>query len=194
MFRRESLVLSLTLAMSLAAVFASPAVAATAYRPDAQISVVCTGLPEWRNCDPSIAGDDIYNRTARHQKRTFTDYLTYSTEPDPRVVVFKIRIENGSTAADQFRIDADGTTAGYIVKFFRKTTNITTAVENGTFVTPVLAPGATHIIRAKVIMPCDSMDYCGQDRADRLVTVRSVGDPTVGDAVKFTRLAWECTC
>lgn len=155
---------------------------------------MCSGVPEWRNCDPAWVGDGLYNKTAKNQKRAWTDYLTSSSERDPRVVVFKISIQNDGTVADSFRVSADGITGGYLVKFLRDSTNITSAVENGTYQTPTLSPGASLAIRAKVVMPCDSWDYCGQDRATRLVTVFSVGDTSARDAVKFVREAWACTC
>ena len=164
------------------------------YRPDGQISKDCSNIPEWQACNPALAGDNVYNATGKKQKRSHIDYLTYSTERDPRAVVFRISIQNEGSVADRFRIDADGVTAGYVVKFLRKTTNITSAVEAGTYTTPVLAPGASFVIKAKVVMPCDSWDYCGQDRAVRLVTIRSVADPSALDAVKFVRRVWECTC
>lgn len=187
--------LTMSIALPVSAGSAGPA---AAYRPDGLISIVCTRVPEWRNCDPAWVGDGIYNSTARNQKRVWTDYLTYSAERDPRVVVFKIRIQNDGSALDSFRVDADGETAGYVVKFLRKSTNITAALEAGTYSTPVLAPGATFVIKAKVVMPCPSLDDCGRDRAfdvaKRLVTVSSFGAPSVRDAVKFVREPWVCTC
>lgn len=171
---------------------ASPA--ATFFRPDARISKVCSNIPEWQACDPAIAGDNIYNGTAKNQNRNHIDYLTYSTERDPRVVVFKISIQNEGNVADRFSVDADGVSSGYKVKFFRQSNNITSAVEAGMYRTPSLAPGASVVIKAKVVMPCDSWDNCGQQRAERLVTVRSVGDASMRDAVKFVRKIWVCTC
>ena len=167
---------------------------ASSHRADASIRLVCSGVPEWRNCDPAWVGDGIYNKTAKNQKRAWTDFLTYSNKRDPRVVVFKISIQNKGSVADSFRVSADGITSGYRVKFVRGSTNITSAVENGTYQTPALSPGASFVIQAKVVMPCDSWDDCGQDRATRLVTVRSVGDSSARDAVKFVRKIWVCGC
>lgn len=181
------------LAHALGASVAAGAPAAT-YRPDARISKDCSNIPDWQVCSPDLVGDGLYNRTARNQKRQHIDYLTYSTERDPRVIVFEISIQNDGSVADRFKVDADGVTNGYRVKFFRKSTNITSAVEAGTYTTPSIAPGASVVIKAKVVMPCGSWDYCGQDRAERLITVRSVGDASVRDAVKFVRKVWECTC
>jgi hypothetical protein len=197
MYRRlGARVTSAVLSVAVLAAFASPALAGAApkYQPDGRIAAVCTDMPEWRNCDPSLFGDGIYNGTARNQKRVHVDYLTYSVERDPRVVVFRISIQNDGWATDRFEIAASGVTSGYTVKFLRGSTNVTEAVEGGSYTTPLLSPGATHVVKAKVVMPCDSWDNCGQDRADRLVTIRSLGSPSLVDAVKFVRKIWECTC
>jgi hypothetical protein len=198
---RTSIRLALALSIAALTLGMAPGQAAATqgtYRPDVRISKKCSNIPDWQSCNPQLAGDNLYNATARKQKRKHVDYLTYSTEPDPRVVVFRISIQNDGSLADRFRVDADGTTLGYVVKFVRKSTIITTAVEAGTYTTPQLAPGASLVIKAKVVMKCPPFDSCGRDRAfdiaERLVTVRSVGDPTKRDAVKFVRQPWECTC
>ena len=177
-------------------VSAAPSGAGTAatYRPDGRIALACQYVPDWQPCNPDWTGDNVYNRTGRNQKLVWTDFLTYSTERDPRVIVFRISIQNDGSVADRFRVDADGVTSGYLVKFFRMATNISSAVEAGTYTTPLIAPGASLILKAKVVMPCDSWDDCGQDRAHRLVSIRSVGDPAARDAVKFIRRIWVCTC
>ena len=173
--------------------------AAPTYRPDGQIAVACEYVPDWYGpCNPNWTGDNVYNTTGKNQKRSYTDYLQYGGEPDPRVIVFRILIQNDGSVADRFRVDADGVTTGYVVKFFRKSTNVTSAVDAGTYATGVIAPGASVVLKAKVVMPCPSHDDCGRDRAydiaQRLVTIRSVGDPLTRDAVKFVRKPWVCTC
>lgn len=174
--------------------------AAATYRPDGRIALACKYVPAWQGCNPDWTGDNVYNTTAKNQKLVFTDYLSYSSpdNPDPRVIVFRISIQNDGSVADRFRVDADGVTTGYLVNFFRKSTKVTAAVEAGTFTTPLLAPGASVVLKAKVVMPCPSHDDCGRDRAydiaNRLVTIRSVGDPSLRDAVKFARKPWVCTC
>ena len=173
--------------------------ATTTYRPDGQIAIACEYVPDWYGpCNPDWTGDNVYNKTGKNQKLSYTDYLQYGGEPDPRVIVFRILIENDSAFADRFSVDADGVTIGYVVKFFRKSTNVTSAVEAGTYTTGLIAPGASVVLKAKVVMPCPSHDDCGRDRAydiaERLVTIRSVGDPATRDAVKFVRKPWVCTC
>ena len=175
---------------------ATPAAAAPFHRPDARIKIDCAGVVEWRMCPNTWTGDRIYNATATDQKVIWHDYMDYASEPDPRAMFFRISIRNDGSIADRFRVAADGVTIGYAVKFLRGTTNITPQVAAGTYLTPTLAPGATFLIRAKVSMPCDQdeVTYCGQDRVNRLVRVRSEGDPSVVDAVKFVRRIWVCTC
>lgn len=193
------LVLALAVAgMTLGMAPAHVAGAGATHRPDARINKNCSNIPAWQNCNPAIAGDNVYNGTGKKQKRVHTDYLSYGSEPDPRVVTFRISVQNDGAVGDRFTVDADGTTVGYVVKFLRKSTNITAAVEAGTYTTPRLAPGETFVIKAKVVMPCPSHDDCGRDRAfdvaERLVIVRSVGDPAMRDAVKLVRKPWVCTC
>jgi hypothetical protein len=167
-------------------------------RPDARIAKKCAGIPAWQNCNPARAGDDIYNGTGKNQKRVHVDYLSYGGEPDPTVVVFLLSIQNDGSVNDRFGIDANGTTVGYTLRFLRGSTDITAAVEAGSYTTPFIAPGESIVIKAKVGMPCPSHDDCGRDRAfdiaERVVTVRSMGDPAKRDAVKFVRRPWVCTC
>lgn len=167
---------------------------AAAYQPDARIKLACAYTTDWQPCESDWVGNDVYNKTANGQKSRWTDYLTYSNERDPRVIVFKISVQNDGSRADRFTVAAGGITSGYRVKFLLGTGNITAAVEAGTYRTPLLAPGAALVIEAKVVMPCDSWNNCGQDRATRLVTVGSTANPSLRDAVKFVREIWECTC
>jgi hypothetical protein len=173
---------------------AGPAAAGASHRPDGRIKIDCTGVVDWRMCPDTWTGAGIYNQTAKNQKVVWDDYFDYATEPDPRVVWFNISMRNAGSVSDRFRVNADGISSGYNVNFFRGSTKITSAVEAGTYLTPRLAPGETFLIRAKVAMPCEPTSDCGQDRASRLVTVRSHADPAVADAVKFVRKRWVCTC
>ena len=194
------LVLSISIiALALGMAPASASAMSGTHQPDARISKDCSNIP-WDWCDSTMLGDGIYNGTGRKQRKRHLDFLSYGSpsSPDPRVVTFKISIQNDGVFADRFTVDADGTTLGYVVKFLRKSNDITAAVEAGTHTTRLLERGATVVILAKVVMPCPSHDDCGRDRAfdiaERLVTVRSVGDSTRRDAVKFVRKPWECTC
>jgi hypothetical protein len=159
--------------------------AAAAYQPDGRIRRLCQN----KYCEPVLLGNDVYNTTASGQKTTWTDYGA-SGEGDPTTVVFRITVQNDGTRADRFRLAASGETTGYVVKFFRGTTNITSAVMAGTYRTPSLAPGDTYLIKAKVTI----VDACCGDKTARLVKIASVADPTKKDAVKFVRKFWVCGC
>ena len=167
---------------------------AALHRPDARIRLACAYTTDWQPCEPDWVGDGVYNTSAKGQKSRWTDYLTYSNHRDPHVIVFKISIENDGSGPDAYSVSASGVTSGYRIKFLRGTTDITAAVAAGTYRTPPVSEGGAHVIKAKVVMPCHSWDSCGQDRASRLVTIRSVGDPAIADAVKLVREIWTCTC
>lgn len=177
---------TMALASSVAAVAAAdPVGAAAAYRPDGRILQLC----QYPECEPTWAGDNVYNVTGTGQKSVWTDYGDLGTG-DPAKVVFRISIQNDGTRADRFNLAAAGTTSGYRVRFFRGTTNITPAVMAGTYRTPSLAPGETFLIKAKVTL----VDACCGDKATRLVTITSVGNGGQQDAVKLVRKFWVCGC
>ena len=124
----------------------------------------------------AYAGDNIYNTTGTGQTRT-------GSAARGRTVTFGISIQNDSSSADRFKVRATGTaTRTYTVKYFRGTTDITTAVAAGTFTTPSLAPAAAYLITARVTVK--SMAAVGS-KVMRLVTITSVGDTAKKDAVKL---------
>jgi hypothetical protein len=93
---------------------------------------------------------------------------------------FDISIRNAGSGADRFRVKATGaTTKTWTITYSRGGSNITSAVVAGTYRTPSLAPGATYLISARITI------NQGGSLAARLVTIRSVADPTKIDAVKF---------
>ena len=59
--------------------------------------------------------------------------------------------QNDGSARDRFFVDSSGGgSSGFTVKFLRGTTNITTAVTNGTFLTGKLAVGKSATIKCVV--------------------------------------------
>jgi hypothetical protein len=196
MRHRQLSVLSLVAAALLSVAAAAPTQAANAYRPDVRIKIDCKGVVEWRMCPDTWTGEGVYNKTANNQRVVWEDFMDYASEPDPRVMYFKISILNAGTKADRFLVEANGVTNGYKVKFLRGSKDITSAVESATYMTPRIAPGGKFLIRAKVAMPCkqNTVTYCGQDLANRLVTVSSYTAPAVVDSAKFVRRLWVCTC
>ncbi len=175
----------LTVALALGAI--SPvAAAAPNYRPDGQIRQPCD--PYWTDCRPEWLGNDIYNTNAAGQTAEAYDQQGVSYDGP---VLFRIRIQNDGARSDRFRVSASGSTSGYRVKFFKGTTNITAAVEAGTYKTPKLAPRATYNLRARVVLLSDAVHG---DEAVRLVTLTSIGNPSKKDAVKFWRGFFTCGC
>ena len=124
----------------------------------------------------SFVGNNIYNTTGVNQERTG------SAIPGNKIT-FAISIENDGPL-DSFRIQATGAASTkYTVKYFRGSTEITTAVKNGTYTTPSLATGGTVLITA--VVKVTGTANLGSS-VSRLVTITSVKDSTTADAVKFT--------
>ncbi len=124
----------------------------------------------------SYVGNNLYNITGTSQSRTGSALRGDS-------ITFGISIQNDGTD-DRFLVKATGVaSSAYNVKYFRGTTDITTAVLAGTYKTTSLAQGATYLITAKVTVK--STATVGSS-VTRLVTITSVGDNARKDAVKFT--------
>jgi uncharacterized membrane protein len=156
------------------------------YRPDGRVLQPCD--PQFEDCQPTWFGNNVYNTNAASQRAEYFDQQGVSYDGP---VLFRIRIQNDGARADRFRVLTTGTTSGYRVTFFRGTTDITAAVKAGTFQTPTLSPGAYFNIRAQVTLRSDAING---DKAVRLVTMTSVGNPNKKDAVKFVRRFSTCAC
>ena len=136
------------------------------YRPDGRI----------RKGSGNLVGNDVYNTTGSNQTRTG------STAPG-NTITFNISLQNDGDVADRLRVGATGTSAtGYAIKYFRGTTDITAAVNGGTYQTASLAPGSSITIAAKVTVKATA---AGGSSVSRLVSVRSVNDSSKVDVVKF---------
>lgn len=121
-------------------------------------------------------GNNVYNTTGASQSRA-------GSAARGHMVTFGISIQNDGNAAGRFKVKATGSAAGgYTVKYFQGTTDITPEVVAGTYRTPSLAPGATYLITAKVMV---KQTAGVGSQVVRLVTITSVGSPTIKDAVKF---------
>ena len=174
---------SLLLGAVMAALFVTPALAAARFQPDGLIRQATQGAPAvppvLNTYHGPWLGNNIYNATGAHQTAVVTGGGTallgiYYT--------FGISIQNDGSATDRFRVKATGAPSAWVVTYSRGTTNITSAVVAGTYRTPSLAPGATYLISARITLPQSSnLSFS----VARLVTIRSVGDPTKLDAVKF---------
>jgi hypothetical protein len=103
---------------------------------------------------------------------------------------FFVTLKNAGSSADRFMVEGDGDSAGFRVKYFlgaTDTTDITAAVEAGTFSSSTMAPGAitdnTSLIRIEVFA-----DKAVPKRTVKtfLLKFTSVSDPTKIDVVKAT--------
>jgi hypothetical protein len=127
-------------------------------------------------------GNNVYNATGVNQ--TSTTLMLIPTTVSYERFTFGISIQNDGSTADRFTVKATGTAATfYTVAYFRGTTNITSAVVAGRYQTSSLAPGATYLITARVTGNTQATANTG---VARLVTIRSLADPTKKDAVKFS--------
>jgi hypothetical protein len=93
-------------------------------------------------------GDAIYNATAAGQTKTIP--IARGTSQ-----YFPVIIQNDGVAPASFTLKGTGAAAGYTVTYINQANlaDVTTAVRNGTFVTPTLAPGGgTFGLRMKVAL------------------------------------------
>jgi hypothetical protein len=124
----------------------------------------------------AYVGNNIYNADGTGQSKS-------GAKPRGSTITFGITIQNDGTGADRFSVQATGSaTTMYRVRYFRGTTEITTAVVAGTYQTPLLAVGAKYLITTKVKVKSTATSGSS---VTRLVTIRSVADTTKLDAVKF---------
>jgi hypothetical protein len=185
---RTPLAASLLLGAVMAGLLVTPALAAARYQPDGLIrfgTAGCSGCPPDTSHGPWL-GYHIYNATGAHQTAVLTQgggavavgyYLT-----------FDISIQNDGSAVDSFRVKATGpASSAWTVSYSRGSTNITPAVVAGTYRTSALAPGATYLIHAKIVIKA-------YGSVTRLVTIRSVTSSTKLDAVKFAFLCAPPLC
>jgi hypothetical protein len=175
---------SLLLGALMAGFFVTPALAAARYQPDGLIRQATQGAPAvppvLNTYHGPWLGNNIYNATGAHQ--TAVEVTGGSAWPLGIYYTFGISIQNDGSATDRFRVRATGAPSAWVVTYSRGTTNITSAVVAGTYRTPSLVPGATYLISARITLPQSSnLSFS----VARLVTIRSVGDPTKLDAVKF---------
>ena len=155
---------------------------AVVHRPDGRIRLA-GGTGVSGGPGPYV-GNDVYNTTGAHQ----TISMHYFNSLPRDYLTFGISIQNDGTSADRFKVKVSGNaTNGWKVRYFRGTTDITSAVVAGTYRTSSLAPGcpscltATYDITAKVTWVGP---YAAAGIA-RLLTISSAADGTKNDAVKF---------
>jgi Bacterial Ig domain len=159
------------LAICLLMLGAPGAMAGTSYQPDALI----------RLGSGSYVGNSIFNTNALNQ-------AVFNTGVIGQKLTFFILIENEGAFLDSFKVKRSGLfRTGYRVRYYDAANNdVTGQVNHGTFTTPSiggLGAGDPYVMRATVKVrslatPCSLVT--------RLMTVSSVGNPNVKDAVRFT--------
>ena len=138
------------------------------YRPDGKIKLAT---------DASYLGNNVYNTTGVNQTRTVKARRGATK-------TFNIAVQNDGNSVDSFKLKGRGSTTEFTVKYLAGlsgTTNITTAVVNGTYTMSNVGAGGTKYIRMRITVrsAADIGDVFG-----RLVTATSTHATTVKDAVK----------
>jgi hypothetical protein len=136
-----------------------------AYQPDAQIK---------RAGDTSYRGVGIINTTGASQTRTTT------TAPG-KSASFDLRFVNAGTHSEAIAVSGCKSSAGFTVKYFKGTTNVTSSVTAGTYKTATLPEGASRVLKLNVAVSSTAspgtLDTCA-------VTASSNAAPTKKDVVK----------
>jgi hypothetical protein len=88
----------------------------------------------------SFKGNNVYNSTGTHQT-VVAKRKRHSKQ------AFSLLVQNDGNVADSFRVRGPGSKPGFVVHYFAGTTDVTSRVVNGTFVTSSVAPGATSKLR-----------------------------------------------
>lgn len=135
-------------------------------RPDGRIKRGATG---------AYKGDNVYNTTGVGQTQNGTGAVGST-------VTYYVAVQNDAPFADTLRLRATVGTTRYAVTYFNGTENITSAVTQGAYVTPVLAPGAEVVVKVKVKVRTAAP--VGSSLIGTL-SVKSETDPTQRDVVRF---------
>jgi hypothetical protein len=155
------------------------------FKPDGLIRPATHGYPgSSANYGALFVGDDLYNTTGVGQTATIENF----NELEGAFYTFDISIENDGAQADRFTVHSTGTAStGWTVTYADGATDVTSAVEAGTYQTVSVPSGAAHLITARITIDL------GND-IDRLVSIRSSSDPTITDAVRFAYRQTSCGC
>jgi len=138
--------------------------ATPAYQPDGWIR---RGTHPW-------VGNNIYNADGDQQTRTAKPLIGAQ-------VLFRIAVQNDGNVPDRYTIQAIAAVApGYRIRYFSGRKQITGVVTNGTFTTPIIAPGDRYVIKAYVRATADA-----GPSVSCLVTLTSVTDTSRVDGVGF---------
>ncbi len=135
-------------------------------RPDARI----------RRGTGAVVGNNLYNSTGLNQTRSG------SAGPGQSVTYF-VSAQNDAPFAERLRIKGQASTTRFTVQYRNPANvNITSQAVAGSYRTPVLAPGAIHLIRAIVTVHPSAPANASLTRT---ATVTSDTHPAFTDTVKF---------
>ena len=135
-------------------------------RPDGRIQLGANG---------ATVGDGVYNLTGVGQTRT-------ARIARGATATFFVTIQNDGISPEAFRMRGQPSTTNYTIAYFTGGVDITLPANNGTYQTPVLAPGAIRTV--KVVVTVGSRAPAGSE-VSRLVTITSASDPLVKDVVRY---------
>jgi hypothetical protein len=137
------------------------------YQPDLQVKLE-TG--------PTFLGDGVYGTT--------TGQTVSTPIGKGKAVTVVIEIQNDGDHADTFTLQGDGGRTGFVVKYFDAdvgTTDITTPIETGAFVTASVDPG--NVVFVRLWIKAKKTALSGT-RGAWTITASSVADGTKSDLVK----------
>lgn len=136
-------------------------------RPDAWVRVTT---------EATDLGDGIYQPVGTWQERFAWAWVGERA-------TFRLTFQNDGGAAARLRIKGAGPTSKVGVVYKRGTTNVTAAVVAGTYVTPKLAPGATHVLTAT--MTAKPAFGVPGTKVSLLVTASTTTTPTISDGIRM---------
>ena len=180
---------ALVLFLAVPAIAAASGTGTAAFKPDARIRLQKTvsSYQGTFSYDEPWTGDNVYNTTASGQ--TIKEQY-YAEAPGWVRWIFGVSLENDGASSDRMRVQATGTAMyGWKVKYYVGTNNVTSAVVNGTFTTPSLAPGEALLLKVKV-----TREEVHSDALRRLMSATSVSNPNKVDAVKLVFEPFTCGC
>jgi hypothetical protein len=129
------------------------------YRPDAQVRLSSTA---------TYTGNNVYNTTGANQSAgTTTGRGTTRT--------FVLNVQNDGARTDSYLLRGAGSSAGFTVRYFAGTSDVTTAVVNGTYRLANLAPGGARSIQQRVTVGASAAR--GSTRSTLVTATSATGNP-----------------
>ena len=124
----------------------------------------------------ATVGNDIYNTTGAGQTRT-------GSAARGQAVTYYVTAQNDAPVAERLRLQGQPSTPNFTVVYRDPAgANITTAVTNGTYTTPILATNGTH--QVKIVVTVGNAAPSGASTT-RTLTAISTTQPTIKDTVRF---------